>query len=444
MSTQCDCGQVPNELFGRRDFIRIGSLGLFGLGLRNYLALRALAEDSPAHAAITKAAPDRSVILIWLSGGPPHMDTFDMKPEAPKEFRGLFKPIPTNVAGIQVCEHMPRIARQADKFAVIRSMTSREANHERAINYLLTGYLPLQTLEFPSMGSVIAKEKGAQSGLPAYVTVPNIFPSFGAGFLGGAYGPFIAGDPNVFGYRVRDLTLPTDIDWGRVNNRQWLLTQIDQQFRDIDTSHEFETIDNFYQKAYDLIRLSVAKKAFDIESEPEDIRNRYGRTPVGQGCLLARRLVESGVRFVTVSKGWLNWDTHGGNFTTLEKLLLPELDMAYSALLEDLHQRGMLQSTLVVLMGEFGRTPQVNADAGRDHWSKAFSIVIAGAGVKGGQVLGETDGKAAEVTDDPYQVEDLVATVYDRVGIDFTHEYETPIGRPVKLSNGGRVISKLL
>ena len=444
MSTQCDCGQVPNELFGRRDFIRIGSLGLFGLGLRNYFALSALAEDSPAHAVITKVAPDRSVILVWLSGGPPHMDTFDMKPEAPKEFRGLFKPVPTNVAGIQVCEHMPRIAKQADKFAVIRSMTSREANHERAINYLLAGYLPLQTLEFPSMGSVIAKEKGAKSGLPAYVTVPNIFPSFSAGFLGGAYGPFIAGDPNVSSYKVRDLTLPTDLNWDRVNNRQWLLTQIDQQFRDIDSSNEFKTVDTFYQKAYDLIRLSVAKKAFDIEAEPEDVRNRYGRTPVGQGCLLARRLVESGVRFVTVSKGWLNWDTHGGNFTTLEKLLLPELDMAYSALLEDLQQRGMLESTLVVLMGEFGRTPQVNADAGRDHWSKAFSIVMAGAGVKGGQVLGATDVKAAEVTDDPYQVEDLVATIYDRVGIDFTREYETPIGRPVRLSNGGKLINKLL
>jgi len=443
MVAKCDCGQVPGELFGRRDFIRIGSLGMFGLGLRDLFAMQALGNETPAHSALKAGAPDRSVILVWLSGGPPHMDTFDMKPDGPKETRGTFKPIPTNVSGIQVCEHMPYTAKQADKYAIIRSMTSREANHERAINYLLTGYLPLQTLEFPSMGSVISKEHGPKNGLPAYVTVPNIFPSFGAGFLGGSYGPFIAGDPNVSGYKVRDLTLPTDIDWARVNNRKWLLSQIDQQFKAIDANNEFKTVDTFYEKAYDLMKSSVAKKAFDIEAEPEAVRNRYGRTPVGQGCLLARRLVENGVRFVTVSKGWLNWDTHGRNFTTLEKLLLPELDMAYAALLEDLHQRGLLESTLVVLMGEFGRTPEVNSDAGRDHWSKAFTVVMAGGGVKGGQVLGATDEKAAEVTKDPYQVEDLVATIYDRVGLDSTHEYETPIGRPVKLSNGGQVISKL-
>ncbi|HEV8130615.1 MAG TPA: DUF1501 domain-containing protein [Acidobacteriota bacterium] len=429
------------DLFGRRDFIKIGSLGFFGLGLNEFFALKALAADTPVHGKPLET--DRSIILVWLSGGPPQTDTFDMKPDAPKEVRGLFKPIATNVAGIQICEHLPRTAQVADKFAIIRSMTSREANHERAINYLLTGYLPLQTIEFPSMGSVIAKEKGPRNGLPPYVAVPNTFPSYGPGFLGGAYGPFIAGDPNVTGYRVRDLNLPTDIDWNRVNNRRWLLNQIDQYFREIDTRNEFRTVDTFYEKAYDLMRSSVAKKAFDIESEPEGVRSRYGRTPVGQGCLLARRLVEAGVRFVTVSKGWLNWDTHGNNFNTLEKLLLPELDMAYSALLEDLHQRGMLESTLVVMMGEFGRTPQVNAEAGRDHWSKAFSIVMAGGGVTGGQVLGATDGKAAEVVSDPYQVEDLVATIYSRVGIDFTQEYLTPIGRPVKLSNGGKVIAKL-
>jgi hypothetical protein len=228
-----------------------------------------------------------------------------------------------------------------------------------------------------------------------------------------------------------------------VNNRKWLLSQLDEQFRRIDSSDEFKTVDTFYEKAYDLMRSSAARKAFDIESEPDSVRNRYGRTPVGQGCLLARRLVEAGVRFVTVSKGWLNWDTHGQNFTTLEKLLLPELDTAYSALLEDLDQRGLLASTLVVLMGEFGRTPEVNADAGRDHWSKAFSVVLSGGGVKGGQILGVTDSKAAEVVSDPYQVEDLVATLYDRVGIDFNQEYQTPIGRPVKLSNGGKVISRL-
>ncbi len=445
MPAKCDCGSVPNKLFGRRDFIKIGSLGALGLNLHDYFFLRAAAAQSaPPDGQAGRAVPtDRSVILVWLSGGPPQLDTFDMKPDAPAEIRGTFKPIPTNVPGIQICEHLPRTARQADKYAILRSMTSREANHERAINYLLTGYLPLQTIEFPSMGSVVAREKGPRNSLPPYVSVPNIFPSFGPGFLGGEYGPFIAGDPNVKGYRVRDLNLPMDVDWQRVNNRRWLLSQIDQKFREIDTKNEFRAVDAFYEKAYDLIRSSAAKAAFDIEQEPESIRSRYGRTPVGQGCLLARRLVERGVRFVTVAKGWLNWDTHGRNFTTLEKTLLPELDMAYSALLEDLAQRGLLESTLVILMGEFGRTPKINADAGRDHWSKAFSIVLAGGGVAGGRAIGSTDATASEVKDDPVQVEDLIATIYERVGIDPTKEYHTPIGRPVKLSNGGKVITKL-
>jgi len=363
--------------------------------------------------------------------------------DAPSDIRGTFKPIKTNVSGIEVCEHLPRTARQADKYAVIRSMTSRENNHERAINYLLTGYLPLQTIEFPSIGSVISKEKGPRKGMPPYVAVPNIFPSYGPGFLGGEYGPFIAGDPNVSGYRVRDLNLPVDLDWQRVNNRRALLQKVDQKFREIDTGNEFQAVDAFYEKAYDLMRSPGAQAAFDIEKESEVTRNRYGRTPVGQGCLLARRLVESGVRFVTVAKGWLNWDTHGRNFTTLEKTLLPELDMAYSALLEDLEQRGMLKSTLVILMGEFGRTPKINSDAGRDHWGKAFSVVLAGGGVVGGRVIGSTDATGSEVKDDPIQVEDLVATIYDRVGIDPAKEYHTDVGRPVKLANGGKIVTQL-
>ncbi|MBI4472347.1 MAG: DUF1501 domain-containing protein [Acidobacteria bacterium] len=415
--------------------MKIGALGAFGLNLRDYYFLKSVSAGA--------STVDRSVILVWLSGGPPHHDTFDMKPDAPSEIRGTFKPMATNVPGIQICEHIPRIAKQADKFAIVRSMTSVENNHERAINYLLTGYLPLQTIEFPSMGSVISKEKGPKNGLPPYVAIPNIFPSFGPGFLGGQYGPFIAGDPNVKGYRVRDLSLPVDIDWQRINNRRWLLDQVDREFREIDTKNEFQAVDSFYEKAYDLIRSPAARKAFDIEQESEVMRNRYGRTPIGQGCLLARRLVEAGVRFVTVAKGWLNWDTHGRNFTTLEKTLLPELDLAYSALLEDLAARGLLGSTLVILMGEFGRTPKINSDAGRDHWGKAFSVVLAGAGIAGGRVYGSTDDTGSEVKDDPVHVEDLIATVYDRVGIDPNHEYQTDIGRPVRLSNNGKIVTRL-
>jgi hypothetical protein len=423
-----------NSLFGRRDFIQIGALGSLGLGLREYFKLRSVQAAGN---------DDISCILFWQSGGASQLDTFDMKPDAPKEIRGPFNPIATNVPGIQICEHLPQTARQADKYAIIRSLTSREMDHERAINYLLTGYAPLQTIEFPSLGSVVSKELGPRADMPPYVAIPNTFPSYGAGFLGGGYNPFIAGDPNVKGYQVRDLKLPLDVDWERVDRRRWLLRMVDQRFRQIDAGNEAATIDDYYARAYDLMNSPRAKRAFDIDEEPESIRNRYGRTPVGQGCLLARRLVEAGVRFVTVAKGWLNWDTHGNNFNTLEKALLPELDPAYATLLEDLQQRGLLDRTLVVLMGEFGRTPKINGDAGRDHWSKVFTVSLAGAGVRGGQVIGASDATAAEVKEKPIHVEDLLATIYDRIGIDTTREYHTPIGRPVKIVNGGNVISEL-
>jgi hypothetical protein len=418
------------SMFGRRDFMRIGSLGALGIHLAG--ALRAGAKK------------DVSCILLWQSGGCGHQDTFDMKPDAPLEYRGEFKPISTNVPGIQICEHLPCTAKQADKFTILRSMHSRENNHERAINYLLTGYLPLSTLEFPSIGSVIAKELGSKDGMPPYVAVPNTFPSYGAGYLGGEYNPFISGDPNVAGYKVRDLTLPTDVDWARVGNRRWLLDKMDAKYRALDANTDFDALDSFQQRAYDLMRSPAAKKAFDIESEPAALRERYGRTPVGQGALLARRLVEGGVRFVTVAKGWLNYDTHGDNFNIMKKVLLPEFDRAFATLLDDLHQRGMLDSTLVIGMGEFGRTPKVNKDAGRDHHNKAWSIALAGAGIQGGRVLGATDSTASEVTDLPVQPEDLLASIYGILGVDTTREYQTPIGRPSRIVNNGHPIPGLL
>ncbi len=418
------------SLFGRRDFLRIGSLGALGISLDG--VLRAGAKR------------DISCILLWQSGGCGHLDTFDLKPDAPKEIRGEFQPISTNVPGIQICEHLPFTAKQADKFTILRSMKSRENNHERAINYLLTGYLPLPTLEFPSMGSVISKELGPKNGLPPYVAVPNTFPSYGGGYLGGAYNPFIAGDPNVSGYQVRDLTLPADVDWTRVANRNFLVKQMDAKFRAIESSTDMAAMDSFYQKAYDLLKSPAARSAFDIGAEKESLRERYGRTPVGQGALLARRLVESGVRFVTVAKGWLNYDTHGDNFNIMKKALLPEFDRAFAGLLEDLHERGMLDTTLVIAMGEFGRTPKVNEAAGRDHHSKAWSIALAGAGIPGGRVLGATDKDGVQVTDLPVEPEDLLFTIYTLLGVDPAREYQTPIGRPVKPVNGGHFIPGLV
>jgi len=418
------------NLFGRRDFIRIGSLGALGVTLDGVL----------------RAAPGKEIscILLWQSGGCGHLDTFDMKPDAPADIRGSFQPISTNVPGIQICEHLPLLARQADKYTIIRSMRSKENNHERAINYLLTSYLPLRTIEFPSMGSVISKELGPRNGLPPYVAVPNTFPSYGAGYLGGEYNPFIAGDPNVTDYKVRDLTLPVDVDWERVGDRNWLLKQMDARFRKMDSTGELASIDKFRERAYSLISSPVAKKAFDIQQEPASLREKYGRSPVGQGALLARRLVESGVRFVTVAKGWLNFDTHGNNFNTMQKVLLPEYDRAHAALLEDLAARGLLATTLVISMGEFGRTPKINSDAGRDHHNKAWSITIAGAGIQGGRVIGATDKTATEVTDQPIEPEDLIFTIYRILGVDPAREYHTPMGRPVKAVNGGRLIPGLV
>ena len=418
------------SLFGRRDFLRIGSLGPLGVSLAS--ALRA------------NARKEISCILVWQSGGCGQQDTFDMKPDAPAEYRGEFKPIPTNVPGIHICEHLPSTAKQVDKFTILRSMHSVERNHERAINYLLTGYLPLPTLEFPSIGSVISKELGPKEGMPPYVTVPKTFPSYGAGYLGGEYNPYIAGDPNVPGYQARDLTLPSDVDWSRLGDRRWLLEKMDAKFRAIEASPDFAAMDRFYQKAYDLLSSPKAKEAFDIESEPDTLREKYGRTPVGQGCLLARRLVESGVRFVQVAKGWLNYDTHGDNFNTMKKLLLPEFDRAFAALLEDLDERGLLDTTLVISMGEFGRTPKVNSAAGRDHHSDAWSIAIAGAGIPGGRILGATDKHADKITDLPVTPEDLHYTIYKLLGVDPHREYETPIGRPSKINDGGNEIPGLL
>jgi hypothetical protein len=420
------------EIFGRRDFMRIGSLGALGVNLAGVLR------------AAAKPKKDLSVILVWQSGGCGHQDTFDMKPEAPKEYRGEFNPIASNVAGIPVCEHLPRTAKVMDKVTLVRSMKSRENNHERAINYLLTGYLPLATIEFPAMGAVVSKEFGPKNGLPPYVAVPNTFPSYGAGYLGGEYNPFIAGDPNVTGYQVRDLTLPVDVDWTRVGNRRHLLEQMDRKFRAVEASPDFKALDGFYQRAYDLLSSPAAKKAFDVEAEPAKLRERYGRTPVGQGCLLARRLVEGGVRFVTVAKGWLNYDTHGDNFNTMKKVLLPEFDPAFATLIEDLSERGMLDSTLVIAMGEFGRTPKVNADAGRDHHNKAWTVAFAGGGLTGGRVIGATDKTATEVTDTPVEPEDLLFTIYSMLGIDPAKEYHTSIGRPSRIVNGGQMIPGLV
>jgi hypothetical protein len=428
--------QAPKSVWGRRDFVRIGSAGLLGLNAWDWFRM-------PSARA---AAKDRSCILIWLMGGPPQQDMWDMKPDAPSEYRGIFKPIPTNVSGIQLSEHLPKTAKVMDKFAIIRSMTGKTAQHEPAQDYVLSGYPPLASLAYPSMGSVVAKQAGSRNGLPPYVAVAKPGYAYGPGFLGASYSPFAAGDPNQADYQVRDIRLPTDVDWDESSDRRLLLKQMDAQFlknaaiRKADTRGEFAAVDDAYAKAVDLVSSAKAQKAFQIFEEPDAIREKYGRTPMGQGCLLARRLVEAGTRFVTVTTGMNVWDTHVRNFDMLQNDLLPSFDMAFSALVSDLHDRGMLDSTLVIANGEFGRTPKVNAAGGRDHWPKVWSCAMAGAGIRGGQIYGASDANAAEVKDKPVTVEDYTATVYELLGIDYSIEYQTPIGRPVRISNGKHII----
>ncbi|MYB54673.1 MAG: DUF1501 domain-containing protein [Acidobacteriia bacterium] len=425
-------GVTPPGIWGRREFLRMGSLSALGLGLGDYLRLGA----SQAERVL-----DRACIMIVLDGGPPQHETFDMKPEAPSDVAGSFKPIPTNVPGIQICEHLPQIARQADKFAILRSVYGDTAIHFTGVYYLMTGFMPLQSVDFPSRGAVVANELGPRNGLPPYVLNATLDHAAGPGFLGSAYSPFwVRSDPSSPDFRIDDVEIPLDMDWSEISDRRWLVKRLDARFKERDTKGLFADRERFFQEAESIIRSPAVKYAFDIASEPEPLRNRYGRTPIGQGCLLARRLVEGGVRFVTINAARAIWDTHSDNFNRCEMVLLPEFDAAFATLIDDLHQRGLLESTLVVVSGEFGRTPKVNPNAGRDHWPQVFSVVLAGAGVQGGQVYGSSDAVGGEPKDDPVSMEDLTATIYDRLGIDPDKEYHTPTNRPVRLANRGKPI----
>jgi uncharacterized protein (DUF1501 family) len=416
--------------FDRRSFLRVGSLSVFGyLGWGDALRLRA---ESPA-----PASKDLSIIHLWLTGGMSQLDTFDPKPDADDRYRGQFKPIATKVAGIRISEHLPRTAQLADKFVIIRSMTHKQAAHEAACNLILSGHDPLPTIQHPAVQTVIAKELGPRNELPAVISIPGATGSWEkSGFLGPQFNPFNAGNPNSDKFKVRDMDLPMGVDWARMDHRRSLLSVVDDKFHKLDTTGISASMDAYYQTAFGLMHSAKAKKAFEISEEPDELREKYGRTSLGQGALLARRLVENGVRFVTVSRGFNTWDHHKDIFPALANDFLPELDRAFSSLVEDLEQRGMLASTLVIVTGEFGRTPEINAMGGRDHWPNAFSLALAGAGITGGRVLGETDEKGMFVKDHPVEVPDLVATIYKKLGIDYNKEYVSNIGRPIKLSQG--------
>ncbi len=427
----------------RRDMLRVGGLSAFGLGLADWFRLRAAVEHSRAAAA-------RSCILLWLDGGPSHLETFDLKPEAPDVVRGPFAPIATNVAGIEICELLPQTARCADKLSIVRSLTSPLGEHGLANHYLLTGYPPSPVLQYPSYGSVLAFVRDDRNVLPPYVAIPEHGPMAGAGFLGAAHEPFATGgDPSRPEFHVRDVDFFPGVTEARIHRRREYLAEFDAVQSRVEATNS--TPEGVFEQAFRLVTSADAKRAFALDSEPEDVRARYGPRMFGQSCLLARRLVERGVPFVTVH--YTGWDTHedlvlrlrdGYSGAKVGVGLVPTFDQAFSALIEDLHQRGMLDETLVIAMGEFGRTPKLNHRAGRDHWPRVFSAVLAGGGIPGGQVVGSSDRTGEGPHDNPATPADLACTVFTLLDVDPRRELHTPDGRPVTVSRGGTLISGLI
>lgn len=435
------------DRISRRRALRIGSSGLLsGLSLPALLQMQ-------SEAATGKPAKARSCIFLFLEGGPSTIDMWDLKPDAPAEVRGPFKPIRTSVPGTYVGEHCPLSAKIAHKFTILRSHSHDDNGHTTGYHYVMTGYradfadgtnskVPVNVL-YPSLGSVVSRELGARGSVPVYVNLPNPMNAGGPGVFGAEHAPFvIETDPVQPDFEVKDVRLADGIGARRFERRRRVLGGLEARDRKLPPPGRAGAMSRYYEKAYDLITSPAAKKAFDIQAEPAKLRERYGHTSLGQCALLARRLVEAGCRFVGVDHG--SWDTHFTCFPSLQHDLIPHADRAFSALVEDLEQRGLLDSTLVVMMGEMGRTPKINDQAGRDHWSQAQSVLFAGGGIKPGQVIGATDAQGAFPTSDPVGVEDLLHTVFHQMGIDSTRQYMTPLGRPVPIVNGGTLIKGLV
>jgi hypothetical protein len=414
-----------------------------GLGLTLGGLFRAEAARADAKSFQTFAGTAKSVIHIWLPGGWAQQETFDPKPLAPLEYRGDMGTVDTCLPGVVFNDKLPHTAKIADRITVVRSMTHGEAAHERGTHNMFTGYRPSPALTFPSFGSVVAHELGPRDNLPPYVCLPNLpAPDAGAGYLGSAFGPFTLGsDPANPNFTVRDLSLPGGVDAQRFATRQKLRDIVGRHFQQMDDNANLEAMDEFYTRAYDLVSSAQARAAFDIAAEAASVRDEYGRNEAGQRMLLARRLVESGVRLVTLSYG--GWDMHA-KITDGINRTLPAFDQAYATLIRDLERRGLLDSTLVMVSSEFGRTPKINKDAGRDHWPKVFSIVLAGGGMKRGLIYGSSDSIAAEPADSPLTVEDLATTVYHCLGIVADKELVAPGNRPVEIVDGGMVRKELL
>lgn len=466
----------PNRLcdgLSRREWLRVGGLSALGLGLDGLLqattgAHRATAAGTRADSALTRGLEGatfgraRNVIFLWLQGGPPQHETFDPKPDAPAEIRGVFRPIATNVPGIQFCELLPRTARMADKLAVVRSIATNDPNHDVSGYWVLTGYpygpgsaRQIKPGDWPYLGSIVKMMKPSET-VPALSTVwipdvmrlnDNVTPAGQtAGILGKAWEPerFI-GDPAAPDYRIEGLDLPADLPRMRVDRRKALLSQVDDYFRQMDRSGIVGSWNRTAQDAYDLVSSGRARAAFDLSKEPEALRDRYGRHSWGQTVLLSRRLIEAGVRLVHVN--WTReagdsavdnpmWDTHAQNADRLQDVLCPQFDVTFTALMDDLDARGLLDETLVVAIGEFGRTPKINGQGGRDHWGNVFSFVMAGAGISGGQVFGASDRNGAYPAANPIRPHDFTATLFHLLGIDHRSVFHDKLDRPQPITRG--------
>ncbi len=429
------------EFIGRRTFLKVGALGLGGLALPGLLRLR-------ARGAQAAGGSHKSVILVWQAGGPSHIDMYDLKPSAPAEVRGEFKPIATSVPGIHISEHLPKQAKVMDKLAILRSAYHTNAGHGMGAQWMLTGYMP--TIEvndniYPSCGSVVAKLRGANApGLPAYVNLPHVLSLGKAAYLGASYNPFAPdSDPNHENFQVRNLRMNWRVDASRLNRRRDLLQSLDTIRRDVDTRGDLSGLDSFYRDGLEMVTNARALKAFDIRREPDRLREQYGRNDLGQCCLLARRLVEAGVTFVTIQAGG-GWDTHGDNFKQLKTSLLPKYDQAVAALVSDLCDRGLQNDVLVMAMGEFGRTPKINPQAGRDHWPGAMSILYAGGGLKMGQAVGTTNASAEYPTSKPATPGCVLSTMYHVLGIDYRHVFYDDGQRPLPVLNEGEPVQELV
>jgi hypothetical protein len=443
MMKKLNSNQLRCDGVTRRDLLRVGGLTAFGLSLTEYFQLRNTASAKEA-----KKTPPKC-ILIWLDGGPSHLDMFDLKPDAPREVRGPFDPIRTDVAGIRISEYLPRTAKVMKHIALIRSMTSTLGEHNFASHYLLTGYKPTPALSYPGLGAMTTHLRRGAADLPTHMAIAKPNAMAGPGYLPPSTSPFVIdGDPAKPGFTVQDLSLYPGLTKQRLNRRRDYRAALDAFHRRLDEQAKVPASNSAFEKAYRMILSPQSKAAFDLSKEPRDLRNRYGNHSLGQRCLLARRLVESGVQFVTVTDR--GWDTHDNLFNRLKEGYtggtagkLPKLDTAYATLLEDLDQRGMLDSTIVILMGEFGRTPKLNTRGGRDHWPGAFSVALAGGGIVGGQVIGKTDRSGETPVNRAVTPGDLVCSVYETLGINPRKELHTADGRPIQVNQHGKRIKEL-